>query len=99
MENKKGDDNMIFKKEKNYDTLKTIALIMPLFIVFYEGIGKIWNIPYTEQITLTLTAINAFIGGLVKISNVKYNKTELINQYDQEEENAMEFETNEEGEE
>ena len=90
---------MIFKKEKNYDILKTIALIMPLFIVFYEGIGKIWNIPYTEQITLTLTAINAFIGGLVKISNVKYNKTELINQYDQEEENAMEFETNEEGEE
>lgn len=90
---------MIFKKEKNYDTLKTIALIMPLFIVFYEGFGKIWNIPYTEQITLTLTAINAFIGGLVKISNVKYNKTELINQYDQEEENAMEFETNEEGEE
>lgn len=86
---------MIFKKEKNYDTLKTIALIMPLFIVFYEGIGKIWNIPYTEQITLTLTAINAFIGGLVKISNVKYNKTELINQYDQEEENAMEVETGE----
>lgn len=86
---------MIFKKEKNYDTLKTIALIMPLFIVFYEGIGKIWNIPYTEQITLTLTAINAFIGGLVKISNVKYNKTELINQYDQEEENAMEIETGE----
>ena len=89
---------MIFKKEKNYDTLKTIALIMPLFIVFYEGIGKIWNIPYTEQITLTLTAINAFIGGLVKISNVKYNKTELINQYDQEEENSMEIETGEEGE-
>lgn len=86
---------MIFKKEKNYDTLKTIALIMPLFIVFYEGIGKIWNIPYTEQITLTLTAINAFIGGLVKISNIKYNKTELINQYDQEEENAMEIETGE----
>lgn len=90
---------MIFKKEKSYDTLKTIALIMPLFIVFYEGIGKIWNIPYTEQITLTLTAINAFIGGLVKISNNKYNKTELINQYDQEEENSMEIETNEEGEE
>ena len=86
---------MIFKKEKNYDTLKTIALIMPLFIVFYEGIGKIWNIPYTEQITLTLTAINAFIGGLVKVSNIKYNKTELINQYDQEEENAMEIETGE----
>ena len=89
---------MIFKKESNYDLLKTIALIMPLFIVLYEAIGKIWNIPYTEQITLTLTAINAFIGGLVKISNVKYNKTELIDQYDQEEENATEIETNEVGE-
>ena len=86
-------------KDKNYDILKTIALIMPLFIVLYEAIGKIWNIPYTEQITLTLTSINAFIGGLVKISNIKYNKTELIDEYDQEEENSMEYETNEEGEE
>lgn len=89
---------MIFK-DKTYNILKTIALIMPLFIVLYEGIGKIWNIPYTEQITLTLTAINAFIGGLVKISNIKYNKTELINQYDQEEENSIEIETNEKGDE
>jgi len=86
-------------KDKNYDILKTIALIMPLFIVLYEAIGKIWNIPYTEQITLTLTSINAFLGGLVKISNIKYNKTELIDEYDQEEENSMEYETNEEGEE
>ncbi len=90
---------MIFKKESNYDKLKTMALIMPLFIVLYEAIGKIWNIPYTDQITMTLTAINAFIGGLVKISNIKYNNTELDKIYDQEEENAMEIETNEEGEE
>jgi hypothetical protein len=88
---------MIFKKSKTYDVFKTIALIMPLFIVLYEAIGKIWGIPYTEQITMTLTAINAFIGGLVKYSNAKYNKTELIEEYDQEEENAMELETDEEG--
>lgn len=87
---------MIFKKESNYDKLKTIALIMPLFIVLYEAIGKIWNIPYTDQITMTLTAINAFIGGLVKISNIKYNNTELDKIYDQEEENALEIETGEE---
>lgn len=86
---------MIFKKSGTYDVFKTIALIMPLFIVLYEAIGKIWGIPYTDQITMTLTAINAFIGGLVKISNVKYNKTELIEEYDQEEENAMELETDE----
>lgn len=90
---------MIFKNEKRYDTLKTIALIMPLFIVLYEGIGKIWGIPYTDQITMTLTAINAFIGGLVKISNIKYNNTELDKIYDQEEENATEIETDEKGDE
>ena len=89
---------MIFKNEKRYDALKTIALIMPLFIVLYEAIGKIWGIPYTDQITMTLTAINAFIGGLVKISNIKYNNTELDKIYDQEEENAMEIETDEEEE-
>ena len=88
---------MIFKNEKNYDLLKSVALIMPLFIVLYEAIGKIWGIPYTDQITMTLTAINAFIGGLVKISNIKYNNTELDAILDQEEENAMEIETNEEG--
>ena len=88
---------MIFK-DKTYDLLKSVALIMPLFIVLYEAIGKIWGIPYTDQITMTLTAINAFIGGLVKLSNAKYNKTELIDQYDQEEENSLEYETDEVGE-
>ena len=87
---------MIFKKDKTYDIVKTIALILPLFITLYGGIGKIWNIPYTDNIVLTLTAINAFIGGLVKLSNTKYNKTELINEYDQIEENSLEIETNEE---
>ena len=83
-------------KNKTYDALKTIALIMPLFIILYEAIGRIWNIPYTEQITLTLTAINAFIGGLVKIANTRYNKTKLLDEYYQEEENSMVEETNEE---
>lgn len=59
---------------RTYDTLKTIALIMPLFIVLCEAVGRIWNIPYTEEITLTLTALNAFIGGLVKVSNEIYKK-------------------------
>lgn len=64
---------MIFKKEGIYNNLKTIALIMPLFITLYGAVGEIWVIPYTDKIVLTLTAINAFIGGLVKISSDKYN--------------------------
>lgn len=77
---------MIFKKEGRYEKLKTLALIMPIFIVFYEAIGKIWGIPYTEQITMSLTALNAFLGGLVKISNDRYKKMEIDNNTDEDDE-------------
>lgn len=90
---------MIFKKEKNYDRLKAIALIMPFVVTLFGAIGEIWGIPYSDKIVLTLTAINGFIGGLVKVANDKYNKTKLIEQYDQEEDNSLEYETDEEGEE
>lgn len=68
---------MIFKNNKKYNLLKDIALIMPLFITLYGAVGEIWEIPYTDKIVLTLTAINAFIGGLVKKSNAKFNNLEV----------------------
>lgn len=68
---------MIFENNKKYNLLKNIALIMPLFITLYGAVGEIWEIPYTDKIVLTLTAINAFIGGLVKISNAKFNNLEV----------------------
>ena len=57
---------------KAYDILKDIALIFPLVITLVGAIMKIWNIPYTAEICATLTAINAFIGGLVAIANKLY---------------------------
>ena len=87
---------MIFKKDKTYDLVKTIALILPIFIGVYKAIGEIWGIPFTNEIVSTLLAINGGLGALVKYSNVKYNNTELINEYDQIEENSLEIETNEE---
>lgn len=57
---------------KAYDILKDIALIFPLVITLVGAIMKIWNIPYTGEICATLTAINAFIGGLVAIANKLY---------------------------
>ena len=57
---------------KAYDILKDIALIFPLVITLVGAIMEIWGIPYTEQVVLTLTAINAFFAGLVKIANKLY---------------------------
>ena len=61
--------------DKTYDILKNIALIViPAVIVLYTTIGEIWQLPYTAQVTATLSAIDTFIGALLKISTHYYNK-------------------------
>ena len=64
---------MIFKNEKTYDLLKNMALLMPILTTAYGVIGKVWHIPYTTEIVLTLGAINSALGSIVKISKSKYD--------------------------
>lgn len=58
---------------KTYDLLKNLCLVVIPFIAFISTICGIWNVPYTEQITGTLVALETFLGALVKISNMNYN--------------------------
>lgn len=58
---------------KTYDILKNLCLVVIPFIAFVSTICGIWNVPYTEQITGTLVALETFLGALVKISNMNYN--------------------------
>lgn len=64
---------------KTYDMLKAIALVFPLVITFILAIMQIWNIPYAEQIGLTLTAANALLAGIVKVANKLYIKNKKEN--------------------
>lgn len=57
---------------KTYDTLKNIALLLPLFSTFIMAIFKIWNIPYATEVGLTLTAINTLVAGIVQVANKIY---------------------------
>ena len=41
---------MIFKNSKHYDLLKTIALLLPLFITFIAAIGEIWGLENIDKI-------------------------------------------------
>ena len=62
-------------KNKTYDILKNIALIiLPALATFYGSLGKIWDFPMTEQIVLTITAIDTFLGACLGISNINYKK-------------------------
>ena len=62
-------------KNKNYDKLKKICLIiLPALATFYGSLGKIWNFPMTEQIVLTITAVDTFLGACLGISNANYKR-------------------------
>ena len=83
---------MIFKNSKLYDALKWIALVaLDALGVAYESLAQVWNLPYGDEIMKTCTIVSILIGALIGVSSQKYNKKML----DFEDENAIEFETNE----
>lgn len=60
---------------KTYDILKWIALVMlPAASALYFGLSQVWGLPYGEEIVGTISVIDAFLGALLGISNVNYNK-------------------------
>lgn len=60
---------------KTYDILKYIAqIVLPAVGTLYFALSSIWGLPYGEQIVGTITAIDAFLGAVLKISTDKYNQ-------------------------
>lgn len=60
---------------KIYDILKWIAqLFLPALGALYFALSNIWGFPYGEEIVGTITAIDAFLGVILGISSVSYNK-------------------------
>ena len=60
-----------------YDVLKFIAQIgLPALGTLYFALASIWGLPYGEQIVGTITAIDTFLGAVLKISSVSYNNKE-----------------------
>lgn len=67
----------MIKNSKVYDVLKWIALIfLPAVGALYFGLSQIWGLPYGEEIVGTITLIDTFLGALIGISNINYNKKE-----------------------
>ena len=60
---------------KVYDVLKWIAMyLLPALGTLYFALAGIWGLPYGEQIVGTITAIDTFLGVILGISTVQYNK-------------------------
>lgn len=63
--------------DKTYNVLKWVALILlPAMGALYFGLAGIWNFPYGEQVVGTITVIDTFLGAILGISTVQYNKKE-----------------------
>lgn len=61
---------------KTYDILVWIAqIVLPAVGTLYAALSGIWGFPYGEQIVGTITAVDVFLGALLKISNAQYKKT------------------------
>lgn len=62
---------------KVYDILKYIAqIVLPALATLYFALAQIWGLPYGEQIVGTITAIDAFLGAILRISTIQYEKLE-----------------------
>lgn len=60
---------------KVYDILKAIALIwLPALGTLYSMLAGIWGLPYAEEIVGTIVALDTFLGAVLGISTVQYNK-------------------------
>lgn len=60
---------------KVYDVLKFIAqIVLPALGTLYFALSSIWGLPYGEQIVGTITAVDAFLGALLRISSDQFYK-------------------------
>lgn len=58
-----------------YDKLKFVAqIVLPALATLYFALASIWGLPYGEQIVGTITAIDTFLGAILGISTLNYNK-------------------------
>lgn len=63
---------------KVYDALKIIAqIVIPAMGALYFALAGIWQLPFGEQIVGTCAAVDTFLGTLLEISKMKYEKKNL----------------------
>lgn len=61
--------------DKTYDWLKAIAQeVLPALGTLYFALSRIWGLPYGEEVVGTIVAVDAFLGVMLKVTSIIYNK-------------------------
>lgn len=67
--------------DKVYDILKFIAqIVLPALATFYLTLAGIWSLPYGEEISGTIMAIDTLLGACLMLSSKNYNKNNVSNE-------------------
>ena len=73
--NLKSDTMEVDMSNGIYDKLVYVAqVVLPALATLYTGLAKIWGLPFIVEIPATIMAVDTFLGVLLKISSIKYNK-------------------------
>jgi len=60
---------------RTYDILKYIAqILLPALGTLYFALATIWGLPFGEEIVGTISAVDAFLGVVLKLSSNSYYK-------------------------
>ncbi len=61
--------------DRIYDVLKWVAMLfLPALAVLVKTVFTVWSIPYGDEISTTIMAVDAFLGAILGISTIQYNK-------------------------
>lgn len=59
---------------RTYDILKWIALaVIPAAATLVLTVGKIWGLPYYDNIGATISAVGLFIAAIIGVSSKDFN--------------------------
>lgn len=58
---------------QTYDILKRVALVViPALATFVNAVGIVWGVPYTNEVTASITAFGVFLGAALGVSSKNY---------------------------
>lgn len=61
--------------DRVYKPLKYGAqIVLPAVATLYLAIATLWGFSHTEQVVGTITAVNTFLGVVLGLSTISYNK-------------------------
>ena len=62
-------------QNKAYDILKWVCIIvLPACASLYAELGEVWGFPFLNEIPKSIIIVDAFLGALLCVSTIKYNK-------------------------